>query len=54
MKKPDIFLMVFIFIKGAIDNKEYLSMVATDGHRLAKIDYFSKENLTRNTRSYYS
>ena len=39
------FLNGIYFHKKTIDNKQYLSMVATDGHRLAKIDYNSKENL---------
>ena len=39
------FLNGIYFHKRISDNKNYLSMVATDGHRLAKIDYSSKENL---------
>ena len=33
------FLNGIYFHKKTIDNKNYLTMVATDGHRLAKIDY---------------
>ena len=33
------FLNGIYFHKKIIDNKQYLSMVATDGHRLAKIDF---------------
>jgi len=39
------FLNGIYFHKRSLENKQYLSMVATDGHRLAKIDYISKENL---------
>ena len=31
--------MVYIFIGYKLENKDYLSLVATDGHRLAKFDF---------------
>ena len=39
------FLNGIYFHKRNLDNKECLSMVATDGHRLAKIDFDLKEKL---------
>ena len=39
------FLNGIYFHKRSSDNKNCLSMVATDGHRLAKIDYSLKDNM---------
>ena len=39
------FLNGIYFHKRSFDNKNYLSMVATDGHRLAKIDYSLKDDI---------
>tara|TARA_Y100000590_G_scaffold286055_1_gene321885 strand:+ start:465 stop:1583 length:1119 start_codon:yes stop_codon:yes gene_type:complete len=37
---------IYLHKKKDDNNNEFLSMVATDGHRLAKIDFNSKENIT--------
>ena len=38
--------MEFIFIKKALENEDFLCLVATDGHRLAKIDFAYTSGLT--------
>ena len=41
-----MFYTVLKFHKRNINDKECLSFVATDGHRLAKIDFNTKENIS--------